>query len=208
MTDNHLSGESALKRHSNDFYGLCYAFLSDGKLKKPVMRVPDFPERLNKGLRRVTTGIGADGRAVITADEIVKGDPRAMTLWATDSPPVMGKASLKPVAGWWPPPGGLRVTISSRAPDHISEPREAAALREWPDINDAAGFHASCSADIVIVISGTIWLELDDGVEVELTAGDTLIQNGTRHKWHNHGNDWPIMAVVIVGARNADAMPL
>ena len=157
---------------------------------------------LSAGVRRVTTGVDAQGKAVVVADERVTGDPRALPIWSADTPPVLGDSTAPSAPGWWPPPGGIRVTLSSRKPDGIvAEP--ATAPNIWPDINDADGFHASASTDIIVVIAGRIWLELADGVEVELNAGDTLIQNGTRHKWHNHGADWPIMAVMIVGARAA-----
>ncbi len=159
-----------------------------------------FPDSLSAGVRRVTTGVDGRGKAVVMADERVTGDPRALPIWSADAPPVMGNAAPPPAQGWWPPPGGIRVTLSSRKPDSIVVDA-AEAPNNWPDINDAAGFHASCSADIIVVISGRIWLELDDGVEVELAAGDTLIQNGTRHKWHNHYDNWPIIAVIIVGAQ-------
>ena len=149
--------------------------------------------------RRVVTGVAPDGRAVVTADERVEDDPRGSIVWAADAPPLAGHADTPEIEGWWPPPGGVRVTLSTRRPDAKDAPASTHA-RAFPDINDAQGFHASCSTDIVIVMSGTIWLELDDGVEVALEAGDTLIQNGTRHRWHNHGSEWPLMAVVIVGA--------
>ena len=157
-----------------------------------------FPERLTGGIRRVTTGVDHAGKAVVVANEHVTGDERALLLWGGDTPPRIGDAAQPPASGWWPPPGGVRVSISSRAPD--CDTGAAKPAQSWPDINDAAGFHASRSSDIVIVISGRIWCELDDGVEIELTAGDVLIQNGTRHRWHNHGDSWPIIAVVIVGA--------
>lgn len=162
----------------------------------------NFPERLTDGVRRVTTGVDARGKAVVIADERVRGDERGLPIWSTDAPPVMGDSAPPAAQGWWPPAGGIRVTLSSRKPDALRA-APVASPNQWPDINDAAGFHASCSADIIVVISGRIWLELDEGVEVELSAGDTLIQNGTRHRWHNHGDDWPIMAVIIIGARAA-----
>jgi quercetin dioxygenase-like cupin family protein len=31
------------------------------------------------------------------------------------------------------------------------------------------------------VLEGEVWLELDDGAEVRLRPGDTVVQNGTRH---------------------------
>jgi quercetin dioxygenase-like cupin family protein len=94
----------------------------------------------------------------------------------------------------------VRVSLSTRPPERETA-RFAAKPRPWPDIHDAAGFHASASVDVIVMISGDIWLELDDGKEVKLSAGDILIQNGTRHRWHNYSDEWPLMAVVIVGAQ-------
>lgn len=169
----------------------------------PVMNAP-FPERLTQGVRHIVTGVDALGKAVLMSDRRLTGDERALLLWGTDAPPVMGDPAPPAAHGWWPPPGGVRVSLSSRRPDRGAA-SAAGSANAWPDINDAAGFHASASADIIIMIAGTIWLELDDGVEVVMTAGDTLVQNGTRHRWHNHGDEWPIMAVVIVGAQRPAA---
>ncbi|MBA2934833.1 cupin domain-containing protein [Sphingomonas sp. CGMCC 1.13654] len=150
----------------------------------------------------MTTGVAPDGKAVVVADERVQNVGNAVIMWQRDAAPVMGNPVLPPVDGWWPPAGGVRVSLSTRAPDRLA--REAGRPSPFPDIHDAAGFHASRSADIVIVIAGRIWCELDDGVEVELNAGDVLVQNGTRHRWRNHGEDWPVMAVMIVGAKDKE----
>lgn len=160
-----------------------------------------FPDRIDRGVRRVVTGIDAAGRSVVVSDARATGDPQGLPIWGADQAPVPGDPVAPVTAGWWPPPGGIRVTLSSRKPDRIDAPPPPSGQRDWPDIDDAAGFHASTSTDIIVMIAGTIWLELDDGVEVRLSAGDVLVQNGTRHRWRNHGTDWPIMAVVIVGAQ-------
>jgi hypothetical protein len=44
-------------------------------------------------------------------------------------------------------------------------------------------------------------LELDDGAEVVLSAGDVLIENGTRHRWRVVGNVPAVLASFIIGAR-------
>jgi quercetin dioxygenase-like cupin family protein len=67
--------------------------------------------------------------------------------------------------------------------------------------------HTTHTVDFGVVISGEIWLELDDGAEVHLTAGDTVIQNGTRHAWHNRTDEPCVIAVSIVGARAPDSTP-
>lgn len=162
-----------------------------------AMNTNQFPERLDRGLRRIVTGVNALGKSVVDRIDSLAGDPRAMLLWAADDAPKLGCANPPVADGWWPPAGGVRVSLSTRAPDQLS----GDARPDLPDIKDCAGFHASNSTDIIVTISGPIWLELDDGVELVLNAGDVLIQNGTRHRWHNHGMHWPIIAVVIVGAQ-------
>jgi len=39
-----------------------------------------------------------------------------------------------------------------------------------------------------------------DGAEVKLTVGDCVIQNGTRHAWHNRGDEPATVASALVGA--------
>ena len=50
---------------------------------------------------------------------------------------------------------------------------------------DHSGMHTTDSVDFDVVVFGEVVLELDDGAEVVLKAGDCVIQNGTRHAWHN-----------------------
>jgi hypothetical protein len=45
--------------------------------------------------------------------------------------------------------------------------------------------------------------ELNDGVETVLRPGDTVVQNGTRHRWANRGTEPAVMAAFQVGARRA-----
>jgi len=51
-----------------------------------------------------------------------------------------------------------------------------------------------------IVLSGELCMQLDDGVEVHLKPGDSVVQNGTRHAWHNRGSEPCVVVSVIVGA--------
>jgi quercetin dioxygenase-like cupin family protein len=69
--------------------------------------------------------------------------------------------------------------------------------------NDSPGMHTTDTIDFEYVISGEVWLELDDGKEVHLRPGDTVVQNGTRHAWRNKGSEPCRMAVCMVGARRA-----
>jgi quercetin dioxygenase-like cupin family protein len=60
--------------------------------------------------------------------------------------------------------------------------------------------HTTDTVDMEIMLSGEVVLELDNGVERTLRAGDVNIQNGTRHRWHNRCTEPATMAVVMVGA--------
>ena len=42
-------------------------------------------------------------------------------------------------------------------------------------------------------------MELDDGAMVTLHPGDVVVQNGTRHAWHNAGEERAVLAAVLVG---------
>jgi quercetin dioxygenase-like cupin family protein len=68
---------------------------------------------------------------------------------------------------------------------------------------DAPGMHTTDSVDLGVVLAGEVVLELDDGVEKLLRAGDTIIQNGTRHRWHNRGTEPCRIIVVLIGAHRA-----
>jgi uncharacterized cupin superfamily protein len=54
--------------------------------------------------------------------------------------------------------------------------------------------------DFDVVVFGEVVLELDDGAEVSLKAGDCVIQNGTRHAWHNRSSEKCVIAFSLVGA--------
>jgi quercetin dioxygenase-like cupin family protein len=53
------------------------------------------------------------------------------------------------------------------------------------------------------VVSGEVWLELDDGEAVHLHAGECVVQNGTRHAWHNRSSEPAVLFVTLLGAARA-----
>jgi quercetin dioxygenase-like cupin family protein len=60
--------------------------------------------------------------------------------------------------------------------------------------------HTTDTIDFELVVSGEVWLELDDGKEVHLRAGDTVVQNGTRHAWRNKSTEPCRLVVFLAGA--------
>lgn len=60
--------------------------------------------------------------------------------------------------------------------------------------------HRTATLDYDVVLEGTVGLELDDGAEVTLGPGDVVVQDGTRHRWHNRGDSIARVLAVTVGA--------
>ncbi|MEG3585963.1 MAG: cupin domain-containing protein, partial [Actinomycetota bacterium] len=63
--------------------------------------------------------------------------------------------------------------------------------------------HTTDTVDYEFVISGEVVLELDDGAEVTLKPGDTVVPNGTRHAWRNRTNEPAVLVVVLIGAKRS-----
>ncbi len=65
---------------------------------------------------------------------------------------------------------------------------------------DHPGMHTTDTVDFDVVLSGEVYLELDNGAEAHLKAGDCVVQNGTRHAWHNRSSEKCVIAVALIGA--------
>jgi hypothetical protein len=64
----------------------------------------------------------------------------------------------------------------------------------------ADGMHETDTVDMGLVVSGEIVLCLPDGSETVLRQGDTLVQNGTRHRWENRTTVPAVLAFFNVGS--------
>ena len=58
---------------------------------------------------------------------------------------------------------------------------------------------ARSTVDYAVVLQGSITMLLDDE-DVELSAGDVVIQNGTNHAWANRGHAPCLIAFVLIDA--------
>ena len=67
--------------------------------------------------------------------------------------------------------------------------------------------HRTDSLDYAIVLSGEIWMVMDEEKDdLLLRAGDTLIQRGNNHAWSNRGTEPCVMAFVLIdGVSQRDA---
>ena len=175
-------------------------------------------------VRRVVTGHTSDGKSVFVSDEEVAPVTAALLpgsefhrLWGGDSAPTFpddGSAPAQPT--YFPPVGGYRFGFFTLPPANQGGPSAdidvQAAMAEveqgLPGLlshmePDDPGMHTTDTIDFEVVLSGQVVLELDDGVEKTLQPGDTVVQNGTRHRWRNPGDVPAVLAVFIAGAHRA-----
>jgi len=170
--------------------------------------------------RVVVTGQTADGTSVIVSDTqvepirpILLPGAEFHRLWGSDRPPQLPTDGTPPSQpGYFPPAGGYRFAFFTLGPESVTLPSDLdfnEALSELatklPGLSDVMepdrpGMHTTDTVDLDLVVSGEIWLELDDGKEVRLEAGDCVVQNGTRHSWHNRRDEPAVIFVTLLGA--------
>ena len=148
-------------------------------------------------VRRIVTGHDSSGKAKVLIDapaENIKNSrpgQYSTLVWCTEEAPAampvgedaedMGARVL----GTYPPVNGTRFMIA-----------------EYPAGNQPRR-HRTETIDYIVVLSGRIEMELDDGETVTMGPGDTMVQRGTYHAWRNPGPEVCRMAFVLV-----DAQPL
>ena len=171
-------------------------------------------------IRCVVTGQEASGKSIFVRDAPVAPVTLALLpgfefhqLWGSDSIVQLPSDGAAPQrSGYFPPMNGFRFGFWVMPPDAKSEvapadlPAAFGELREkLPGMAEALepknpGMHTTDTVDFDVVISGEVYLELDDGSEVLLKAGDCVVQNGTRHAWRNRSQANCVIAVALVGA--------
>jgi mannose-6-phosphate isomerase-like protein (cupin superfamily) len=174
-------------------------------------------------VRRVVTGHTPDGKAKVVSDtevealsiELVPGLEHH-TLWGADEMPTFPEDGRpRPMLAFFPPVGGFRFGLFTIPPQSVAQPENLdieGALKEMEEklpgmLNnmepDHPGMHTTDTIDFEYVISGDVWLELDNGAEVHLWAGDTVVQNGTRHAWRNKGSEPCRMVLCMIGTQRS-----
>lgn len=111
----------------------------------------------------------------------------AYRLWGRDERPTFPddgsphRTAPHRADAYFPPRGGSRFMVNSIPP---------AKSRGY----------TTDSIDYVVVVSGEVTLEFDDGEQTVVRADDVVIQNGTRHAWRNHGTESCTIVGVAIGA--------
>jgi hypothetical protein len=169
--------------------------------------------------RCIVTGQDKSGRSVVVSNALLlpisaSALPKYefFRVWGSDSVPQLpsdGSATAQP--RYFPPKHGFRFgffTIPPHSDKHQIAPTEAdleELAEKLPGLIDVVeldhpGMHTTDTVDFGVVVLGEVVLELDAGAEVTLKAGDCVIQNGTRHAWHNRSSQTAMVAFALIGA--------
>ncbi|MBM3408486.1 MAG: cupin domain-containing protein [Betaproteobacteria bacterium] len=155
------------------------------------MQDPNVPS-----IRRVVTGHDDNGKAIVMIDEVCqhfrqgRGNAFVCNIWTTDTVPANNDGDHD---------GGKRegkfTMIENGSVFRILDFRPGVEAR----------MHRTDSIDYLVVMKGEIDMELDDGVEVHLKAGDVMVQRGTIHNWINRGTETCVIAVILIHAKPVEA---
>lgn len=148
---------------------------------------------MNLHVRRVVTGHDETGNAIVTHDDVLpiatrRPGQEACTVWAVDRIPADNLDAED---------GALKTSTSTLVNGAVFR-----IVRYEP--GRAGRMHRTNSVDFGVVLSGSIVLELDEGRETTLHAGDVVVQRGTIHNWINRGVEPCTIAFVVVDAGPID----
>src|SRR5262245_13731864 len=185
------------------------------------------PRRSRMKIRRVVTGHDRSGKAVFASDSHVDATTVELfpgaefhKVWGSDRTPTFPDDGSQP--SWrtfFPPIGGFRFGFFTLGPASSATPEISDLARAQAEFEaklpgmasymepEGNGMHTTDTIDFEVVIEGEVDLELDDGATVHLVPGDTVVQNGTRHAWHNRGTKPVRLALFCIGAQHAKVPP-
>jgi naringenin degradation protein FdeH len=179
-------------------------------------------------IRRVVTGHDKNGKAIVLSDgpvPTVHSNPirpgqQSFEVWKTHAMPVpLAADEPEPTTGprsLQPPARGTVFRISIVPPETEETrrltPEQAQELFRKSGAGEASTFgkggrhpmmHRTETVDYAVVLEGEITLLLDEG-DVQLKAGDVVIQRGTSHAWTNRSGKPVKMLYVLI---DGDFMP-
>jgi quercetin dioxygenase-like cupin family protein len=141
-------------------------------------------------VRRVVTGHDKTGKARVIIDGLagntmtLRQGANAALVWTTEGLPISNEGDADE---------SLR-----RVGTAIEEGTVFRVIDYAPGVTPR--MHRTESIDYAVVMSGEISMELDDGDEVLLRAGDVLVQRGTIHNWINRSEETCRIAFVLIAA--------
>ena len=168
-------------------------------------------------VRRLVTGLDAKGKAVVLYDGGVpltsfRSPNPAGEMWVTSKSPTDYSAKddwAKTKVGLTPPNGGTIFRIVDFVPTtaKIEQMDINTMMKVVGDHAPAKGLpprhpmmHRTRSLDYAIILSGEIYMLLDDQ-EVLLKAGDVIVQQATNHAWVNRSKEVCRIAFILMDAQ-------
>ena len=164
-------------------------------------------------MKLVVTGHAPEGKSIFSyAGEPPRSpSPGSYDLWSTKgriSVPDTTDPRSPAQIGYFPVEGETAFTISTvpgksagfRISDFFDQMPEKLARHFDPDDPE---MHTTDTVDYVVVLSGTAELELDDGRKEALSAGDCVVQRGTRHAWRVTSDEPLVLAAALIGAQRS-----
>ena len=165
---------------------------------EPGLTSFDTPSAPARRVRRVVAGTDEAGHPRIVHD----GDPGTMLVVGDDAAPLVVLADVWEFGG-----PVVAADQGGDAPEPFElEPRGGGAkildvaMQPAPAGSPApdAGWHATATIDVDVIVSGSVQMYLPDLPPVLLEAGDILLQRGTNHLWHAIGTEPLRMTTVMV----------
>ena len=141
------------------------------------------------------------GGRVMVADEMIdRIEPGAIDhIWRNDEPVIVPNDGSVSDRIAFPDPNQTWVFCWSLDAG-ASGDSDNDGIVEMDQDGETKGFHTTDSVDVHMLLKGTLVLELHDGTEIELNAGDSVVVNGNRHRWHNRGTVPTRALCTVVGA--------
>jgi len=184
----------------------------------------------SKQFRRIVTGHGPSGRAIIQSDAppqrvvtLSNDGPTFHEVWNTrETPARIDRDSGEPAEDGIklaPPPNGTRIRVLDIPPETAAAARiDAATARDHfaeigapeASTNQSGAarhpyMHRTQSVDYGIVLEGEITLLVDEG-ETVVRAGDIVVQRGTNHGWANRSGQNCRIAFILIDGRFVDGL--
>ncbi|MDR3420431.1 MAG: cupin domain-containing protein [Xanthobacteraceae bacterium] len=163
--------------------------------------------------RVIVTGNNTSGKSVVVEDVRVGiTGPGNFDFWQTkagQSPhdAAAGRAPMK----FFPAPGGTMFRLFTIPPaDPNMKPADIAAIQDLffgaigipearADTSRHPMMHVTPTVDYIVLLSGAISLQLDEGEAIALKPFDAVVQRATNHSWVNTEREPALLMCVMVG---------
>lgn len=147
---------------------------------------------MTAGIRRVVTGLDAQGRSAVLFDDHLPGEG-TQVIWQTSTIPVDNS-------------GTEDAAVSGYSFDLLRSPGSTFLIAQMQPGDTAAGpfMHATDTTDYLIILKGRVRLQLET-CSVDLEAGDCIVDRGVSHGWQVLGDEPLVMATILVPAKPVGA---